>query len=62
MQAEHVQLWGSGRPGGETFEKKKFYKISVVWKIRNANYFSTILEAKLSSSKSIEIREGKRST
>lgn len=56
MQAEHIQLWGSGRPGEEKFEKKKFYKLYVVWKIRDANYFSRILEGKLTPSQSMEIR------
>lgn len=61
MQAEDIQLWGPGRPRGEKFENEKFYKMLAVWKIRNTNYFSTILEAKLSLSNSMEIRVEKRS-
>lgn len=47
MQAEYVQLWRPGRPWGEkSLKRKKFLKIYTVWKIRNDNHFSTILETK----------------
>ena len=47
MQAKYIQLWRPGRPWGEkSLKREKFYKTYTVWKIRNANYFSTILETK----------------
>lgn len=54
FDSRQVQLWGTGRPGGRKVWQE-FYKINAIWKIGNANHFSTILETKLILSKFTEI-------